>query len=140
MDRPLRQRYFTPAEANALLPTVSRLLDEATARIRRFRELVNAARSGEVTHPDDRRATAREAERMRREALEIIEEIQDHGVELKGLDQGLLDFPALRGGVEVLLCWRRGEPAVGAWHPLEAGVAGRRPIEDPADGVWEWLH
>jgi hypothetical protein len=53
------------------------------------------------------------------EALEIV---------VRDLERGLIDFPAMRDGDEVYLCWLVGEPEVGFWHGLEAGFAGRRPL------------
>jgi len=50
------------------------------------------------------------------------------GVEVKDLDEGLVDFPALRRGETVLLCWRLGEDDVGYWHTVQEGFAGRRPL------------
>ncbi|HEY2326243.1 MAG TPA: DUF2203 domain-containing protein [Gaiellaceae bacterium] len=60
---------------------------------------------------------------------ECLEELQELGVEVKDLDTGLLDFPSLRNGEEVLLCWRVGEDAVSWWHHSQAGFAGRQPID-----------
>jgi hypothetical protein len=51
------------------------------------------------------------------------------GVEVKDIDTGLLDFPALRDGEEVLLCWQVGEPTVSWWHRREDGFAGRCAID-----------
>jgi hypothetical protein len=47
---------------------------------------------------------------------------------VKDIDTGLLDFPSLRGGEEVLLCWRLGEDEVAWWHRPEDGFAGRQPL------------
>jgi len=59
----------------------------------------------------------------------LIAELQSHGVELKGLDLGLVDFPAEIGGEVVLLCWQFGESEVGYYHTLESGFAGRQPLD-----------
>jgi hypothetical protein len=58
-----------------------------------------------------------------------VEELHALGVQVKDLDEGLVDFPAVREGEEVLLCWRVGEAEVGYWHGLADGFAGRRPID-----------
>jgi hypothetical protein len=50
------------------------------------------------------------------------------GVECKGLDVGLVDFPAVIAGEPAYLCWQLGEDAVSWWHPADAGFAGRRPL------------
>ena len=54
--------------------------------------------------------------------------LEDAGVVVRDLERGLIDFPALRDGEEVYLCWLRDEPAVTHWHSPEAGFAGRRPL------------
>lgn len=57
-----------------------------------------------------------------------MDEIQALGVLVKDLDTGLVDFPALRGGEEVLLCWQLGEDEIRYWHGLEEGFAGRKEL------------
>ncbi len=61
---------------------------------------------------------------------EQIEAIQDTGCVIKDIEVGLVDWPALHQGREVLLCWKYGEPEVGHWHELNTGFAGRRPISE----------
>ena len=62
------------------------------------------------------------------ELVECIDGIQALGAQVKDLDTGLVDFPSLRDGQEVLLCWRVGEPEIAFWHHPEEGFAGRRPL------------
>jgi hypothetical protein len=50
------------------------------------------------------------------------------GIVLRDLDRGLIDFPAIRDGREVYLCWVEGEPDIGYWHELDAGYAGRQKL------------
>jgi hypothetical protein len=57
-------------------------------------------------------------------------ELRELEVVLRDLDRGLLDFPSLRDGQEVYLCWQEGEDTIGFWHEPGAGFAGRRPLED----------
>jgi len=65
------------------------------------------------------------------EALrEQIEAIQDTGCLIKDIEVGLVDWPALHQGREVLLCWKYGEPEVAFWHELHTGFAGRRPVSE----------
>jgi len=59
----------------------------------------------------------------------LIERVQEMDCELKDIDQGLVDFRAEREGREVYLCWKLGEPDIRWWHELDAGFAGRRPLE-----------
>ncbi len=57
-----------------------------------------------------------------------LETMQQLGVELKDLDQGLVDFPSYRDGELVYLCWKRGEETIAYWHTIDAGFAGRKPL------------
>ena len=58
-----------------------------------------------------------------------VQALQEDGVQLKGVDEGLADFPAIRdNGEEVFLCWKDGEDDIEFWHTLDAGFRGRRPM------------
>ncbi len=59
----------------------------------------------------------------------LIHQILDTGTQIKDINSGLLDFPAMRNGREVYLCWKYGEDDIAFWHEVEAGFAGRQPIE-----------
>ena len=61
----------------------------------------------------------------------VASELQELGLLVKDLDEGLVDFPALSGDEEVLLCWQLGEDEVAYWHTVDDGFAGRKhlPIE-----------
>lgn len=74
------------------------------------------------------------AERGRRDTSaarlnEIVEGVHSLGCQIKDLDTGLVDFPSLYRGQEVLLCWRLGEARIGFWHGVEEGFRGRKPID-----------
>tara|TARA_Y100000590_G_scaffold421651_2_gene525570 strand:- start:11295 stop:11678 length:384 start_codon:yes stop_codon:yes gene_type:complete len=57
-----------------------------------------------------------------------IEDLEATGVSLKGLDQGLLDFPSKRFDDDVWLCWKEGEKEIKFWHDMDSGFNGRKPI------------
>ncbi len=133
-ERP--RRYFTPDEANGLIPELSVRLSRCGDLLRRHKDLVERADGNEA-----RRAELLfQAEEVHAEAVEIVQEIATQGVEVKGVEPALLDFPALRYGQEVFLCWRSGESRVEAWHPMTTGFAGRRPLEPGDSGSWEWCN
>jgi hypothetical protein len=130
------QRNFTPDEANAALPELRLLVEEMVAAKRALDEAqeradeVSARISGnggglppaqlaEVEDDVSGRATA---------LAQALERVQSLGVIVKDLDSGLVDFPSVRDGEEVLLCWQLGEDEVAFWHGYEDGYAGRRPI------------
>ncbi len=55
-----------------------------------------------------------------------MRELSEAGIQVKDLEAGLVDFPHLRQGEEVFLCWKLGEETIGYWHELESGFAGRK--------------
>lgn len=130
------ERYFTPEEANAALEQV-RPLAERMVELRR--ELIEAqareeklaakvAGNGGGIDLSAAAEAAAETERALRTLAESVDRIVELGVQVKDLDVGLLDFPSLREGKEVLLCWRLGEERVAWWHRPEDGFAGRQPL------------
>lgn len=78
--------------------------------------------------------TEAELDREQARLTDYVDELTKLGVELRGVD-GLCDFPSLREGREVFLCWRLGEPEVMFWHDVDAGFAGRQPIEPSPQAV-----
>ena len=59
---------------------------------------------------------------------QLVNRIQATGAVLKDLDLGLIDFPALRAGREVYLCWKYGEDQIRYWHDIDTGFSGRQPL------------
>jgi hypothetical protein len=129
-------RYFTPEEANAVLPEVRPLVERmvqrrralVTAQERQERVAARIGGNGGGIEPSELAALEEEVRTAAEEMAECINHIQRLGAQVKDLDAGLIDFPALRHGEEVLLCWHLGEDEIGYWHGLEDGFAGRRPL------------
>ncbi|HZC30708.1 MAG TPA: DUF2203 domain-containing protein [Gaiellaceae bacterium] len=136
-------RHFTPEEANDALGRVRPLVEQMVAHRRthvaalaRQEELeVRIRGNGGGIPPAELAAAAAEVEREARALARTVDEIAALGVQVKDLDEGLVDFPALRNGETVLLCWKLDEDEIGWWHAEDAGFAGRRPIEDFGDPV-----
>jgi hypothetical protein len=132
----MTERHFTPEEANELLGEVRPLAESLVAHRQAF--AAAAARHAHLTGQIagnggdfDLAETRAGAEKLEREAeavAEAVESLQRLGVLVKDLDRGLVDFPALRGGDEVLLCWQVGEDEVAFWHGVDEGFAGRKPL------------
>jgi len=61
---------------------------------------------------------------------DVLVEFEQREIEIKDVDRGLIDFPALRDGKEVFLCWEMGEEDIEFWHDLDAGYRGRERLED----------
>jgi hypothetical protein len=129
-------RYFTAEEANELLPTVRSIVERmvahrrslALATVRHARIAATIATNGGGVRPGEVDRLHEEMEAEAAEVVRCVEELQALGILVKDLDEGLVDFPALRGEEEVLLCWRLGEDEVAFWHSVEDGFAGRRPL------------
>lgn len=131
-------KYFDREAAEALLPDVEPLLHE----IQRLREQlveVEARAAGLQARTvgnghlrdDEIDAVLGGARGIGDEIGERLRQIDAMGVLVKDLDSGLIDFPALRDGREVYLCWRLGEGSrIAWWHEIEAGFAGRQPLDD----------
>ena len=124
---------FTLAEANALLPRLTPILSALQGRKAELDE-VRRALAGllPAMRGNGHGAEAADLEgRLQALAAEITAEVRQVaalGVEVKDLDQGLIDFPSLRDGRIVYLCWRLGEGPIAYWHEVDAGFAGRRPL------------
>lgn len=130
-------RYFSPEEANAALAEVRPLVERLVAARRtslRLEERLGAVRSRvlgnggglDPARVEDLQAKALEAAKA---VLELVERLDDLGVQVKDPDTGLVDFPARHpDGSDVLLCWRLGEDEVGFWHTLEGGFRGRKAL------------
>ena len=129
-------RFFTQDEARAALPDVRRYAERLVGS--RADQIATQARVAELTaaaagngHRLDSELLVALHEGLDRantalaEALTALEEI---GVVVKDLDAGLIDFPALRDGEQVFLCWQLGEVDVAWWHGLDEGFRSRKPL------------
>jgi hypothetical protein len=133
----MAQRHFTREEANELLIEVRpiaeslvahrRALTVATAR--RARLTARIAGNGGDFDPQEPRELDAQLEREAEAIARAVERLDALGVLVKDLDRGLLDFPSLRDGEEVLLCWQVGEDEIAFWHGVDEGFAGRKPLE-----------
>ena len=129
-------RYFTREAANAALADVRPLAEEMTeharalaaARARRasLHELIGG-NGGDLT-PSDLAAAQEDADREAAAVSRCVERIHALGAQVKDLERGLVDFPAVREGEEILLCWHVGEEEVAYWHRPEDGFGGREPL------------
>jgi len=100
----------------------------ADAQIRQAKLGTQIAGNGGDLSPGEVRAAAEEVARELDGIADCVRRINEAGVQVKDLDEGLLDFPAQHGQEDVLLCWKVGEPEVAFWHGVEEGFAGRKPL------------
>ena len=132
----MAQRYFTPSEANELLVEVRPLAESLVqhrqgmrvAAERRARLTARIAGNGGDLDPQEPGELDEQFQRESHALTQAAERLERLGVLVKDLDSGLVDFPALHDGEEVLLCWQLGEDEVAHWHGVDEGFAGRKPL------------
>jgi len=139
----MADKYFDRQEAEALLPTIAPWLEEARGEKQKVdaykEELAHIASRIMVTGglfpplPDLLRKKS-DHDKAAEHLVEIVNRIQESGVLVKDLDDGLVDFPSLVDGEEIYLCWKLGEDHIAFWHGVDEGFAGRKPLDDPGDG------
>jgi hypothetical protein len=125
------ERIFTLAEAQNLLPQLRSLLTaigEKWARIRELNPDVQKARD-KASFGGYSKSGVEYIESVSH-LMFLIHQIKDTGVLLKDADRGLCDFPYVRQGRVVYLCWQLGEEDIRYWHDIETGFAGREPLDD----------
>jgi hypothetical protein len=126
----LHQRHFTLEEARRELTSVhalasklvelKRQLDAKGWDVYRHQYFGGMGPNGDGTFPQEMETL-----------VEIVRGLEARGILVKGLDQGLIDFPHIRSnGEEVYLCWMVGENDISYWHRIDDGYAGRRRIEE----------
>lgn len=122
-------KLFTAEEANRLLPE---LMPDVEAMLAGRAEILRLRPDLEPTLDKAVRNGGSPESGPLLEAFDqvkaAIKAIQKRGVLVKDVNSGLLDFPAMRDGEVVFLCWRIGEPEVAYWHSLDGGFAGRQPL------------
>ena len=133
----MAERYFTVADVEALIPDLSRIMKpvmSAHAEVSATQERMQAEQQriamagGGVLDRRAWRADKDKIERLTGEIRRGLAEIVELGGAPKDLGLGLVDFPHLRDGREVNLCWRYGEREIRHWHGLDEGYAGRKPL------------
>jgi hypothetical protein len=132
----MARRYFTPSEANELLAEVRPLAESLVehrqgmrlAAERRARLTARIAGNGGDLDPQEPGELDEQFQRESHAVTLAAEQLERLGVLVKDLDTGLVDFPALHEGEEVLLCWQLGEGEVAHWHGMDEGFAGRKPL------------
>ena len=125
---------FTVEDANKTLPLLRRIVSDAVRdywrwqeKVREYEEIAGNRKVGQPSEDADR--LEQETQQLARDIDGYIAEIRELGVEMKGIDTGLVDFPAELDGRPVLLCWQLGEESVQYWHEENAGFAGRQPVD-----------
>ena len=130
-------KFYTLQEANAMLPRLTTLLQELQthgaqlSRIGTQQALIRRKIGGNGHHVEQEDAELQRAERPIEQALQsALALLAEWDIELKDLARGLVDFPAMREGRQIFLCWELGEPEVAFWHETDTGYSSRQPVDD----------
>jgi hypothetical protein len=125
----MEKRYFTVEEARQLLPSLKELVGQVmviSARLEEYREVVQELADSASNNTGGPEGTA---------YMEIVislqsclTQLQETGCVLRSLQDGLIDFPHLKEGREIYLCWKYGEEDIQFWHEVDEGFAGRTPL------------
>jgi len=123
-------RYFSLTDANDALKIIRPLMDDVQAiRLKIVEKQPEAWPAIEKSAGNGgNKALSNLVQDFERLDV-LIHQVLDTGAQIKDINIGLLDFSALRNGREVYLCWKYGEHDIAFWHEVEAGFAGRQPIE-----------
>ena len=129
--------YFTISEANKILPDV----------IKKFQTIVSMKKSIEKIQAEmemslsssssfeDHVVPKQKLNSVVTKLYKAIEDLEDTGVIIKSVDEGLLDFPSKRFNEDVWLCWKEGETEIKFWHEKNEGFGGRKPISVSDDSL-----
>lgn len=139
MER-IRSRIFSVEEANQLLPYLDRALERLTAlgrdltALKREIEVLGAIADSGATAPNPDLRSLQDKEDGYETAVErfrqALAEVSRNGCIIRDVELGLVDFYTMNRDQVVCLCWRRGEPRIEHWHPIDEGFSGRRPLEE----------
>jgi hypothetical protein len=126
----IHARHYTLEQASELLPRVAEIIERMRVARNQLgdREAREALSDAGPTNGGG--APGRTVSQGFLELRDSMIELRELEVVLRDLDRGLLDFPSLRDGREVYLCWQEGEDGIAFWHEPDAGFGGRRPLDN----------
>ncbi len=122
--------YFSLTDANKILPTVIKKFNYSKTlknEVIKIQQQIGSDFTSK-TSMEDYIILKQKLNRKVTEFYHSIENLESLGIVLKGLEQGLLDFPAKRFDEEIWLCWKEGETEIKFWHEKNSGFMGRKPI------------
>jgi len=122
--------YFSVNDANEILPLVIKKFNyakKAKAEVMKMEQQLTSEITP-TTSLEEYTVNKRKLNSSITKFYQSIEDLENTGVSLKGLDEGLLDFPAKRFDEEIWLCWKEGETEIKFWHEKDTGFMGRKPI------------
>jgi hypothetical protein len=125
----IHERHYTVEEANALLPSVKPVLRRLRDANDELTDIEAHETLSEATPGNGGGDPGRKVSEAFLEVRRLLGTLEEAGIVVRDIDRGLIDFPAIRDGEEVYLCWELGEDSVEHWHDLESGYRGRRQLD-----------
>lgn len=123
---PEARHYFSPAEANRAVPLIRRVVDDLMKVFHKVMALRGAGAS-DPYHEDA--GEVRDYDAGMQRLSELLEELQTVGVELRDFDRGVVAFPGMHQGREILLLWQHGDEQVASWQEVGDGLDARKPLD-----------
>lgn len=122
--------YFSIAQANEILPTVIKKFEFVNAKKNELAKIEQQLQiSLSTSNNFEEYVTLKQKLNTAiTKFYQAIEDLENTGVVVKSIDEGLLDFPSKRFDEEVWLCWKYGETEIKFWHEKDSGFQGRKPI------------
>ena len=124
------KKHYTRDQARALLPQIRQWLKQLSALRRKLSECDQRLASLTAGGNDVGGETVNRWVRVAADVKATLAEFQRREIQIKELDRGLIDFPAILNGREVFLCWEQDEDDIEYWHDLDAGYAGREKLKE----------
>ena len=125
----IHDRHFTVEEANRLIELVRPMLEQLRAAKDELLDDEAREALSEASPTNGGGDPGRQVGEAFLEVRRILVELTEAGIVVRDVDRGLIDFPSVRAGQEVYLCWQLGEEHVAWWHDLESGFSGREPLD-----------
>ena len=133
----MQRRLFTLDEANSLVPWLQRTFESLASSMERLESLrkrlddiqrQRQRQNGTFRQHDEIRRMQAEVDRTGNDARSMVDGIAGEGIIIRDIGQGLIDFPHMREGREVYLCWIKGEERIDFWHETDRGFTHRQPL------------
>ena len=124
------KQHYTRDEARALLPQIRHWLKQLSTLRRKLGDCDQRLARLLAGGNDVGGETVNLWVRVAADVKATLAEFQRREIQIKELDRGLIDFPAILNGKEVFLCWEQDEDDIEFWHELETGYAGRERLPE----------
>lgn len=121
-------KHYTLDEARALLPEVRIWLEKLSGLRERLRQQEERLKDLLSQGEDVGGTTVNRWAATVADVRDLLREFESREIQIKDVDRGLIDFPAIIGDKEVFLCWEKDEEDIEFWHDLDSGYAGRERL------------